>query len=89
MPLDISDFPVIVHISINIYNRLGDRYLPGGLDTPPLFIGKDLSSLGVILDIFEISDPDDKRLVLDFIQIMDTQAVKQALSKLKKPKKKF
>ena len=86
MPLELSDMPVIVHIAIDIYNRMGDRYLPGGLDSPPMFIGKDITSLTTLLDIFEVYDPEDKRMILDFIQIMDTHAVKQALSNLKRKK---
>lgn len=89
MPKDLSDFPEIVAISLDIYNRLGDRFLPGSMDTPPMFIGKDLSALNVVLDIFEIYDPYEKQIILDIIGLLDNKAVKTALNKLKKPKRKF
>lgn len=87
MPIDFSDFPPLVRDAIEIFNRLGDRYT--STDLGPLYIGKDLSTLPLYYDTYLIQDADDKKLLLEIIQHLDSKQVKQAVSKWKQEAKKI
>lgn len=87
MPMDLYDFPPLVRDALEIFNRLGDRFTSTELG--PLYIGKDMGSLSVLLDIFIIKNVDDKRLILEIVQHLDTKVVKQAVSKMKQEAKKL
>lgn len=69
---EVDDFPDIVSTALTIYNNLSDNYLPGDY---PTYLGKDKSSLLVLFDIYEVTENDDKSLILDIINIFDSQAV--------------
>ncbi|URF91875.1 hypothetical protein [Escherichia phage EC148] len=75
MPVELEDFPPIVSISMNIYNSLIDCFIPGDF---PIFIGKDKAALGVLFDIYGITDPIEKEFVLHIINIFDAKAVDAA-----------
>lgn len=72
MPLDINDFPQIVHTSLNIFNQLRDSYIPAEI---PVYVGKDLSALTVLYDVYGITSSNIKQLVLKYINIFDSAAV--------------
>ncbi|AUG85040.1 tail assembly chaperone [Vibrio phage Ceto] len=87
MPIDFSDFPPIVRDAIEIFNRLGDRYT--STDLGPLYIGKDISTLDFLYNIYEIHDVEDRKLTLEIVQHLDSKIVKQAVSKWKTEAKKL
>ncbi len=60
---------------MNIYNSLVDCFIPGDF---PIFIGKDKAALGVLFDIYGITDPIEKEFVLHIINIFDAKAVDAA-----------
>lgn len=81
MPVEFSDFPPMVRDAIEIFNRLGDRFTSTELG--PLYIGKDLSTLELFYSIYKVDDVDDKKLIMEIIQHLDSKLVKQAISKFK------
>lgn len=83
MPLEFEDFPTIVHTSLEIFNNLPDTYV-SRMEAPPLYTGKDLSSLPVMYELHYVTDLEDKRMVLEFINLFDIQARKD----LNKPRPK-
>jgi hypothetical protein len=70
MPPDFEDFPYAVHVAFDLYNKLPDRYL-SGMST--LFIGKDYGSLETFFNIYEVPHA-DRKLVMDVILYIDSQA---------------
>ena len=84
MPVELEDFPPIVSTSMNIYNSLIDCFIPGDF---PIFIGKDKSALGVLFDIYGITDPIEKEFVLHIINIFDSKAVDAARKRAEKHSK--
>ncbi|AKY02262.1 hypothetical protein AEO54_281 [Vibrio phage vB_VorS-PVo5] len=87
MPVDFSDFPLLVRDAIEIFNRLGDRFT--ATDLGPLYIGKDLSTLELFYNVYSIEGVADRREVLEIIQHLDSKVVKQAISKWKQEAKKL
>lgn len=88
IPIDFSDFPDIVHIAFEIYNQLEDRFQFVNMETPAIFIGKEKSILKFLLeDIYLINTQYEKKLIVDILNIIDKHAVKTALDKLKKKRK--
>lgn len=85
MPLDLNDFPPIVLLALNMFNQLRDVYIPGDF---PTYIGKDLGALLTLLDIYEITQPRDKQLILKVINILDSAAVTAAKAKIEAVRKK-
>lgn len=85
MPLELEDFPDIVQIAFDIFNTLRDCYIPGEL---PIYIGKDLTALPVLYDIYDIRDLDTKQFILKTINILDREAVIAYQKKLPKKGKK-
>lgn len=72
MPLEMEDFPPIVSLGIAIFNQLRDTYIPTEM---PIYRGKDLTSLPVLLDIFEVTSQVEKEFLLRIINILDAEAV--------------
>lgn len=85
MPIDINDFPDIVQLALHIYNSLRDTFIPGEL---PMFIGKDLSALPALFDIYEITTRERKEFILDVINIFDAEAVAVARKRIEAAKTK-
>lgn len=82
-PPDWEDFPWYVHISLPIFNALPDNYI-GGME--PLYSGKDITALPVLLDLYDITDKEDRLLVFETIQFLDGRARDQAVAARKKAK---
>lgn len=85
IPLDLEDFPPIIGLSVNVFNQLRDVYIPGEI---PVYTGKDLSALNVLLDIYEIHKASDKQMILKVINIFDAAAVKAAKTRIDAIRKK-
>lgn len=81
MPPDVSDFPIEVQLSINIFNSLGDR-----VQSEIGYIGKDYTNLPILLEIYEIEDKD---LVLDVLLYLDSRAIKKSSEAMKKERDKL
>lgn len=85
VPKDLSDLPLSFQTYIAVFSYLPDRY--EGMSAT--YLGKDLSPLGTLLDIFEVTD---RVLALQVISRLDkirsdTLAQKQRANKSKKGKK--
>lgn len=82
IPVEYSDFPAEVQEAIGVYHRLRDEWdtMNGN------YMGKSFAGLRDILDILEV-DFADRRLVLDWVGVMDAtraQAISDAKPKTKK-----
>lgn len=86
MPLDLQDFPPIVATSIELFNRLPDRYC--STECGPLYTGKDINSLPILYDLFYVDNKKTKRLVLQIIQHLDSKATKKDAERINKLAKK-
>lgn len=75
MPLAIEDFPSIVHTAFDIFNQLPDEYIPR-MDAPPFYSGKNLECLEMMFNLHYISSVEEKRLLIELINILDLQARK-------------
>lgn len=81
MPLEMSDFPPIISLAFTIFNSLRDTFMPTEI---PVYTGKDLAGLPVLLDIYEVTEPSDKQLLLQVINVLDAQAVAASRAELAK-----
>lgn len=82
MPLDITDFPDIIHIAFDIFNQLPDEYIPR-MDAPPFYNGKNLECLELMFSLHYITCTEEKRILLELINTLDSQA-KRDLNKRRK-----
>lgn len=80
MPPDMEDFPTYVIHALNIFNSLPDMYT-GGME--PIYCGKDLGSLQVLLDLYEVPK-EEKMLCFDIIRFIDNRARTHAMDKAKR-----
>lgn len=66
IPVDFEDFPAEVQRAFSMYNMLKDNWdsMGGG------YLGKDISMLFNIFDLYEIEKP-DKLFIISMIQHMD------------------
>jgi len=78
MPVAIEDFPDIVLIAINIFNRLGDRVYP-----EIGYIGKDYTNLLMYMEMLGVETP-DKDFFLEVIEWLDARAIKKSAESLKR-----
>jgi len=78
MPVAIGDFPDIVLIAINIFNRLGDRVYP-----EIGYIGKDYTNLLMYMEMLGVETP-DKDFFLEVIEWLDARAIKKSAESLKR-----
>lgn len=81
IPPDISDLPYEMQVAINIFNTLGDR-----IQAEIGFIGKDYTNLPILLEIYEIEDKD---LVLEVLNYLDSRAIKKSSESMKKERDKL
>lgn len=86
MPWDLDDFPEIIQTATILYNKLRDTYIPGEM---PHFIGKDLAALESLFRIYEVTDFEDQRLILDVITIYDHHSVNASKTRIEKAMKKM
>ena len=78
MPVAIEDFPDIVLMAINIFNRLGDRVYP-----EIGYIGKDYTNLLMYMEMLGVETP-DKDFFLEVIEWLDARAIKKSAESLKR-----
>lgn len=76
MPPELSDFPDEVQEALIIYNALGDR-----VASEIGFIGKDYTSLPILLEVYQI---DDKEFILDILLWLERRAIKKSSDEMKK-----
>ena len=81
IPPDIADLPEIVQIAMAIFNSLGDRAYP---DIG--YLGKDYTNLPILIKIFAV---EDKELLLDILNFLDSRAIKQSSEALKREREKL
>ena len=78
MPLAIDDFPDIVIIAINVFNRLGDRVYP-----EIGYIGKDYTNLKLYMNIQGI-EKEQTDFFLEILEWLDARAIKKSAEQLKR-----
>lgn len=84
IPPDYMDFPSYVHSAINIFNSLPDNYT--STMEKIIYTGKDYASLPVLFELYQ-TPQDDKLLIFDVIQFLDSRARKKALQEANKKSK--
>jgi len=81
MPPDINDLPEEVQQAIFIFNLLGDRVYP---DIG--FVGKDYTNLPILLELHGV---EDKELVLEVLNFLDSRAIKKSSEQIKRERDKL
>ena len=79
IPLELSDLPEIVQQCFVMYGVLSDRWDSMGGN----YLGKDYSILFNLFDIYQVSDPSEKLLSLEFLQHVDNVRSKLISDKIK------
>jgi hypothetical protein len=79
IPVEVSDFPDLVQQCFVIYNVLADCWdsMGGG------YMGKDYSIVFSLLQVYQITEPEEILLCLDFLQHMDGVRQKLIAEKIK------
>lgn len=85
LPPDYMDFPSYVHSAMLIFNALPDTYTSTMENI--IYTGKDYASLPILFELYQI-DQDDKRLVFDVLQFIDSRTRKKAIDAVNKKAKK-
>ena len=87
-PIEFNKLSEEAQLSIQIYNNLQDNYLLPSMGAP-LYMGKDLNSLGTLFSIFDV--PQEQHIIiLEMINIIDEEPIKKsrdAAKKANKPKR--
>lgn len=86
IPPDIYDFPDYVHIGLEIFNLLSDNFTSIGMGQP-LFIGKDLTALETLFGVYAV-DKEERRYVIDVVELANERAKARAIRDAKKNSKK-
>lgn len=90
IPLDYSDFPYLVQLTFIVYSKLRDNWDPMG----GKYLGKDYALIFKLFELYQIDDPEERLLVMNFLQHIDNTrttiisekiASETAASKHKKP----
>jgi hypothetical protein len=84
MPPDFMDFPGYVHSAIRIFNALPDNYT-GTMETV-LYVGKDYGALSTLFELYQVAD-EDRLLVFDVVQFLDSRARRKAVEAVNKKSK--
>jgi hypothetical protein len=79
IPLELSDFPELVQQCFVMYGILSDNWDSMGGN----YLGKDYSIVFKLFDIYQVSDPSEKLLSLDFMQHIDNVRAKLISDKIK------
>jgi hypothetical protein len=74
-PPDITDFPPLVEISMEIFGMLQDDIIIAP-DGSSRYKGKIMSNIETLFDIYYIKDRSDKKFILELISILDMRARK-------------
>jgi hypothetical protein len=79
IPVELSDFPELVQQCFVIYQVLADNWdsMGGG------YMGKDYSIVFNLFDLYQITEPEEILLCLDFLQHMDGIRQKLIAEKIK------
>jgi hypothetical protein len=79
IPVEVSDFPDLVQQCFVLYSILSDNWdsMGGG------YLGKDYSIVFNLLQVYNITDPHEIVLCLDFLQHMDGVRQKLIAEKIK------
>ena len=83
IPPDIEDFPELAVSALITFRSLGDRVYP---DIG--FTGKDFTNLPLLLELHDIQE-DDKETFLDILIFLESYAIEQSQSSLKKEREKL
>jgi len=79
-PVEEWHFPFEVQLAFNIYKLLSDRW--EGMSGS--YLGKDWSTVALLLNVFEVTD---KRDVIYFLKAIDSLAMQQVNDKLERDRK--
>ena len=79
IPVEVSDFPDLVQQCFVLYGILADNWdsMGGG------YMGKDYSIVFNLLQVYQITEPEEILLCLDFLQHMDSVRSKLVAEKIK------
>jgi hypothetical protein len=79
IPVEVSDFPDLVQHCFTMYNILADNWdsMGGG------YMGKDYGLVFNLLQVYQITEPEEILLCLDFLQHMDGVRQKLIAEKIK------
>lgn len=80
-PPDYEDFPEVVQLAIEVFNKLGDRVYP---DIG--YMGKDFTSLALHMEVCGITEKD---LFLETLVRLDSFMIKQSQEEMKKARDKI
>lgn len=72
IPVEIGDFPPEVQTAFEVYQVLQDHW-EGMSGT---YMGKNLTGLGEILDVYEV-EKSDRKLILELINLIDRERIIQ------------
>lgn len=78
IPIEISDFPVLVQTCLIIYSKLKDNWDP----TVGKYMGKDYSIVFQLFDLYSIESTDERIFLMDLMQIIDNTRVKMSADKV-------
>ena len=78
IPPDMDDFPDIVIVALNVFNRLGDRVYP-----EIGYIGKDYTNLNVYMEVHGVEE-EEKDFFLELLEWLDARAIKKSQEQLKR-----
>lgn len=84
MPPSYEELPWYVKDAMEIFNSLPDTFTSG---MSPIYIGKDLSSLDTLFDLYSI-DSDYRLLAFKVIRFLDSRAKNKAIQLAKRQQKK-
>ena len=82
IPVELSDLPELVQISFQVYGYLKDIW-EGSTGT---YMGKDIPNIFQILEILDINEKSERKLILELVVLIDSARSKQISSS--KPKNK-
>ncbi|MAK42168.1 MAG: hypothetical protein CL997_05740 [Euryarchaeota archaeon] len=78
IPYDIQDFPDVVILAVNVFNRLGDRVYP-----EIGYVGKDYTNLDLYMQV-EGVEKHQKNFFLEVLEWLDARAIKKSAEQLKR-----
>ena len=81
IPVEWNDLPYIAQAAVYTFNMLGDRIV-----ADIGYLGKDYSSLSVLMDTFEV---ENRELFLEIISWLDSRAIKQNAEHMKREREKL
>jgi len=81
MPIGFEDLPTDAQLSLNIYNRLGNR-----VESNIGFVGKDYSNLPILIEVYNIVD---KEWLLDLLLTIEVHYIEANAEEVKKITSKY